>query len=68
MLMGIETAFLLGVLVGHWILLFALWRAITRFVVLFNYTKSNPPERSADSRIIYLSPEEFVIDDQENEP
>ena len=68
MLMGIETAFLLGVLVGHWILLFALWRAILRITVLLTYAKSNPPNRSADSRIIDLSPEEFVIDDQERGP
>jgi hypothetical protein len=66
--MGIETAFLLGVLVGHWILLFALWRAITRFVILYTYAKSNPPNQSPDKSIIYLSPEEFVIDDQGEGP
>jgi hypothetical protein len=66
--MNMETAFLLGVLVGHWILLFALWRAILRITILLAYAKSNPPDRSADSRIIDLSPEEFVIGEQEKEP
>ena len=34
--MDIYTAFLAGVLVGHWILLFAIWRAVTRLIKLIN--------------------------------
>ena len=34
--MDIYTAFLAGILVGHWILLFAIWRAVTRLIRLIN--------------------------------
>ena len=34
--MDIYTAFLAGVLVGHWVLLFAIWRAVTRLIRLIN--------------------------------
>ncbi len=34
--MDIYTAFLLGVLVGHWILLCAIWRLIVRLAVMMN--------------------------------
>jgi hypothetical protein len=33
--MGIETAFLLGVLVGQWLLAWTLWRAIMRLMYIF---------------------------------
>jgi hypothetical protein len=34
--MDIYTAFLAGVLVGHWVLLFAIWRAVTRLIKLID--------------------------------
>ena len=34
--MDIYTAFLAGVLVGHWVLLFAIWRAIIRLIKLID--------------------------------
>ncbi len=34
--MDIYTAFLAGVLVGHWVLLFAIWRAVTKLIRLID--------------------------------
>jgi hypothetical protein len=44
--MDIYTAFLAGVLVGHWILLFAIWRAVTKLIKLIDTLEA---EREATS-------------------
>jgi hypothetical protein len=38
--MDVYTAFLFGVLVGQWVLLFAIWRAVTKLVRLLNTMES----------------------------
>jgi len=38
--MDVYTAFLFGVLVGQWVLLFAIWRAVTKLVRLLNTLES----------------------------
>ena len=44
--MDIYIAFLAGVLVGHWVLLFAIWRAVTKLIRLINALEA---EREATS-------------------
>ncbi len=44
--MDIFTAFLVGVLVGHWVLLFAIWRAVIRLIKLIDALET---EREATS-------------------
>jgi len=44
--MDIYMAFLAGVLVGHWILLFAIWRAVTKLIKLIDTLEA---EREATS-------------------
>ena len=34
--MDLFTAFLVGVVVGHWVLLFAIWRAVTKLIKLID--------------------------------
>jgi hypothetical protein len=55
--MGIETAFLLGVLVGHWLLLLALWRVSLKVLVILASTQSaNDEEPASGTEIIYVPP------------
>ena len=41
--MGIYAAFFLGVLVGHWILLIAIWRAIVSLGITLNALENDIP-------------------------
>ena len=45
--MGIETAFLFGVIVGQWLMLWAIYRAVVRLTRLLaaqdHHNKTNPP-------------------------
>ncbi len=40
--MGIETAFLFGVIVGQWLMLWAIYRAIIRLTALLVARDTNP--------------------------
>jgi len=55
--MSIEVAFLLGILIGNWIMLLATWRAIVRLVrilrMLEAQAKSQP---SSENKVLYLPP------------
>ena len=53
--MEIETAFLLGVLVGHWILLCAIWRAVSKLVVMITEQETEATN-SARREIIEYQP------------
>ena len=55
--MNVETAFLLGVIVGHWLLLFALWRASLKLVQMLASLRENDP-RSNPSKVLILPPVE----------
>ena len=62
--MGIETAFLLGVLVGHWILLLALWRASLKVLKLLASMERDSEEQPATgTEIIYVP----LNDDTDND-
>ncbi len=39
--MDIYTAFLFGVLVGHWVLLFAIWRGVIKVIGLLDALERN---------------------------
>ena len=58
--MGIETAFLLGVLVGQWIMFWAMWRRVS---ILTRYLASQAldfhPEGSPGETIIDIALDEF---------
>ena len=62
--MGIETAFLMGVLVGQWIMFWAMWRRVSR---LAQYTLAQAMDLHAEDfpgrAIIELPPEKFRGDD-----
>lgn len=42
--MGIETAFLFGVIVGQWLMLWAIYRAVIRLTRLLTARDTNPPD------------------------
>ena len=56
--MDIGTAFLLGVLVGQWVLLFIIWRVLNKLVGLL--TEAEPGSSSSSSREIleYIPPKD----------
>jgi hypothetical protein len=54
--MGIETAFLLGVLVGHWLLLLALWRASLKVLKILAYMERDFDKEPATGTELYISP------------
>jgi len=47
--MDIYTAFLAGVLVGHWLLLFAIWRAVTKLIKLIDALEAEREATSSDT-------------------
>ena len=49
--MDIYTAFLAGVLVGHWVLLFAIWRAIIRLIKLIDVLEAERDVTSSDTNL-----------------
>jgi hypothetical protein len=58
--MGIETAFLVGVLVGQWIMFFAMWRYVSRLMKQLTLKNSEPhPEHSSGGEIIDIPPDNF---------
>ena len=57
--MNIETAFLFGVLVGQWVLLWAIWRATIKLVKIVSSREVNTDSRpDPGSQIIYIPPDE----------
>jgi hypothetical protein len=62
--MGIETAFLVGVLVGQWITFFAMWRFVTRLMKQLTLKNSGShPEHSSGGEMIDISPDNFWDND-----
>lgn len=62
--MGIETAFLLGVLLGHWIMLLALWRASLKVLkILVSMQSFSDDESASGTEIIYVP----LNDDSDND-
>ena len=60
--MNIETAFVLGVLVGHWILLWAIWRAIEKLVKILSSMETLSEIWSPDSNeIVYIQQDDPPI-------
>ncbi len=58
--MNIETAFLLGVLVGQWLMLWALWRVsvrLLRVIAAIEAQKDMTPPPG--NEIIYIPPEDI---------
>ena len=57
--MGPEMAFVLGVLVGQWLLLFAIWRALLKLIlVLAAFDESINRNSAVVSDIIEIQPVE----------
>ena len=48
-------AFLIGVLVGQWILLFALWRAVVKLIHLLDSLERNPSISPASQSPLLLN-------------
>jgi hypothetical protein len=62
--MGIETAFLVGVLVGQWVMFFAMWRYVSRLMRQLTLKNSMPhPEQSIDKEILDIPPGDFWDND-----
>ena len=58
--MGIETAFLVGVLVGQWVMFFAMWRYVSRLMKQLTRKNSEPrPDHSADGELIDIPQDDF---------
>ena len=62
--MGVETAFLLGVLVGQWIMFWAMWRNISRLEQRIKVWRAGfHSQGSPESATIELLPERLPDDD-----
>jgi hypothetical protein len=62
--MGIETAFLVGVLVGQWIMFFAMWRFVSRLMRQLTLRNTAPtPGHPSDGEVIDIPPAEFWDND-----
>ena len=65
--MDIYTAFLIGVLVGQWLLLFAIWRALVKLVFLLDALEGNRSESNQS----HMPQDILLLDERrrpENEP
>ena len=63
-MMGIETAFLVGVLVGQWVMFFAMWRYVSRLLKQLTLKNSeHHPGNSSHSEIIDMPPDNFWDND-----
>jgi hypothetical protein len=63
-MMGIETAFLVGVLVGQWVMFFAMWRYVSRLLKQLTFKNSeHHPGNSSHSEIIDIPPDNFWDND-----
>lgn len=62
--MGIETAFLVGVLVGQWVMFFAMWRYVSRLLKQLTHRSSeHHPGNFSPSEIIDIPPDNFWDND-----
>jgi hypothetical protein len=62
--MGIETAFLIGVLVGQWIMLWMLFAALLKLLRLLKHLEANANvQPSQNQRIVDFLPEGPVDED-----
>lgn len=58
--MGIETAFLAGVLVGQWIMFYAMWRYVARLMKQLTLRDTEPhPEHSSEGELIDIPSDDF---------
>jgi hypothetical protein len=63
-IMGIETAFLVGVLVGQWIMFFAMWRFVSRLMRQLTLRNTSPhSEYPPTGEVIDIPPAEFLDND-----
>lgn len=61
--MGVETAFLLGVLVGQWIMFWAMWRNVSKLERKIRaWNADSHPQDSPGGSIIDLLPESSADD------
>ena len=58
--MDIGTAFLLGVLVGQWVLLFVIWRALSRLVTMIAAQEAS--EMTGREIVAYQYPKDDYFD------
>jgi hypothetical protein len=62
--MGIETAFLVGVLVGQWVMFIAMWRYVSRLMKQLTLMNSKPsPGRTSNGELIDIPPGDFWDND-----
>jgi hypothetical protein len=62
--MGVETAFLVGVLVGQWVMFFAMWRYVSRLLKQLTLKNSeHRPGNPSLGEIIDIPPDNFWDDD-----
>lgn len=65
--MDIGIAFLIGVLVGQWIILWVLWRLVMKFIeMLSDIQRSNKSSSSRNKTIFIPNEDPFDIDIEEN--
>lgn len=58
--MGIETAFLAGVLVGQWIMFYAMWRYVARLMKQLALWNTEPrPEHASEGELIDIPSDDF---------
>ena len=63
--MDISVAFLVGVLVGQWIILWALWRASMKLIETLNDIQRNNKSASSRNMAIIIPNEDFFEEDIE---
>ena len=56
--MDIGTAFLLGFLVGQWVLLFVIWRVLNKLVGLLTEAEASPSSSSSREIVEYIPPKD----------
>jgi hypothetical protein len=62
--MGIETAFLVGVLVGQWVMFYAMWRYVSRLMKQLTLKNSAPhPDHSSNGELIDIPQDDFWDND-----
>ena len=62
--MGIETAFVVGVLVGQWVMFFAMWRYVSRLMKQLTLMNSKPPpEHPSNGELIDIPRDDFWDND-----
>ena len=66
--MDIGSAFLIGLLVGQWIILWALWRASTKLIELLSKVQRNSKTMPSKSKAIFIPNDDlFDLDIEEKQ-